>query len=82
MGDLHYYLCQRDRAFSEKTIADMAAEIIVSLDILHNQGIVYRELKPENVLVTKEGHIKLTDYCLSKVISNRRKSVSTLAGTY
>lgn len=46
----------------------LVAEIIVGLEILHNQGIIYRELKPENILVTNDGHIKLTDYGLSKMI--------------
>ncbi|KAI9280508.1 kinase-like domain-containing protein [Sporodiniella umbellata] len=43
------------------------AEIIQGLEVLHNHGIVYRDLKPENVLIGKDGHIVLTDFGLSKI---------------
>lgn len=38
---------------------------------MHSYGIIYRELKPENLLVTDEGHIKLNDYGLSKMIKGK-----------
>ncbi|KAI5615668.1 microtubule-associated serine/threonine-protein kinase 4 isoform X4 [Silurus asotus] len=43
------------------------AETVLALEYLHNYGIVHRDLKPDNLLVTLMGHIKLTDFGLSKV---------------
>ncbi|XP_051974489.1 microtubule-associated serine/threonine-protein kinase 4-like [Xyrauchen texanus] len=43
------------------------AETLLALEYLHNYGIVHRDLKPDNLLVTSMGHIKLTDFGLSKV---------------
>jgi serine/threonine protein kinase len=52
----------------------------VGLTFLHRKGIVYRELKPENLLVTNQGHLKLTDYGFSKVIDDK-PFISTFVGT-
>ncbi len=52
--------------FSEKRAKLYAAEIVLALGYLHEKGIIYRDLKPENVLIANDGHIKLTDFGLSK----------------
>lgn len=59
----------------------LVSEIIVGIEILHSQGIIYRELKPENILVTNDGHVKLTDYGLSKMIVEEHNTLSTFIGT-
>jgi len=65
-GDLHI-LRQRQpgRNFSEQAARFYAAEVLLALEYLHMLGIVYRDLKPENVLVREDGHIMLSDFDLS-----------------
>ena len=52
--------------FTEKDVQFYLAELACALSHLHTLGIIYRDLKPENVLLGGDGHIKLTDFGLSK----------------
>jgi len=65
-GELFSYL-QKEKMFDEDTTRFYLSEIFLALDHLHSLGIIYRDLKPENVLLDHEGHILLTDFGLSKV---------------
>jgi len=64
-GELFYHL-QREKKFSEERVIFYGAEILLALEHLHSNGIIYRDLKPENLLLTNEGHIVLTDFGLCK----------------
>ncbi|TKY50472.1 kinase PVPK-1 [Spatholobus suberectus] len=65
-GDLHA-LRQRQpgKYFSEHAVRFYVAEVLLALEYLHMLGIIYRDLKPENVLVREDGHIMLSDFDLS-----------------
>ncbi|KAJ8761173.1 hypothetical protein K2173_001229 [Erythroxylum novogranatense] len=65
-GNLHS-LRQRqpNKYFTEEAARFFASEVLLALEYLHMLGIVYRDLKPENVLVRDEGHIMLSDFDLS-----------------
>ncbi|CAL1391342.1 unnamed protein product [Linum trigynum] len=56
---------QPTKYFSEDAARFYASEVLLALEYLHMLGIVYRDLKPENVLVRNEGHIMLSDFDLS-----------------
>ncbi|KAK7325048.1 hypothetical protein VNO77_29089 [Canavalia gladiata] len=57
---------QTDHVFSPAVIRFYLAEILCALEHLHSMGIVYRDLKPENVLIQQSGHVTLTDFDLSR----------------
>lgn len=44
-------------------------------------NVIYRDLKPENLLLTLDGHVKITDFGLSKVFTNKDEKTYTFAGT-
>ncbi|CAM6091438.1 unnamed protein product [Calypogeia fissa] len=65
-GDLHTLRQkQTGRFFSDKAARFYAAEVLLALEYLHMMGVVYRDLKPENVLIRGDGHVMLSDFDLS-----------------
>lgn len=64
-GELFFHLKEQG-TLDEDTVAFYAAEISCALKFLHDKGIVYRDLKPENCLLNDKGHLVLTDFGLSK----------------
>ncbi|XP_057715842.1 ribosomal protein S6 kinase alpha-5 isoform X2 [Corythoichthys intestinalis] len=64
-GELFTHLVQRVR-FKEQEVALYSGEIVLALEHLNKLGIVYRDLKLENILLDSNGHIVLTDFGLSK----------------
>lgn len=65
-GDLHTLRQkQPGKHFSEYAARFYAAEVLLAIEYLHMLGVVYRDLKPENVLVRDDGHIMLSDFDLS-----------------
>lgn len=65
IGEL-FYLLRKAFKFNEDFTRFYSAEIILALEHLHKHNIIYRDLKPENVLLNSNGHIKLCDFGLSK----------------
>jgi len=78
-GDLFHHMAQDD-FFSLDDIRLYTAEIASALHYIHSLGVVYRDLKPENVLLDSLGHIKLTDFGLSKELGNQELT-TTFCGT-
>lgn len=77
-GELFFHLTQ-ERIMSEKVASFYTAEMILALRHLHiNAGVIYRDLKPENCLLNRHGHLVLTDFGLSKV-SNQCNSMDGTA---
>jgi len=67
-GDLNFHLKRQER-FSEKVVQFLIAELVLALDYLHSCGIIYRDLKPQNILLDRDGHVCLADFGLSKEVT-------------
>ncbi|XP_072929314.1 RAC serine/threonine-protein kinase [Epargyreus clarus] len=79
-GELFFHL-SRERSFSEDRTRFYGAEIVSALGYLHAEGIIYRDLKLENLLLDKDGHIKIADFGLCKVNITYGRTTKTFCGT-
>uniref|UniRef100_A0A8C2ZSK5 non-specific serine/threonine protein kinase n=1 Tax=Cyclopterus lumpus TaxID=8103 RepID=A0A8C2ZSK5_CYCLU len=79
-GELFFHL-SRERVFSEDRTRFYGAEIVSALDYLHSAKIVYRDLKLENLMLDKDGHIKITDFGLCKEGITDTATMKTFCGT-
>lgn len=78
-GELASYFTREK--FSEEWAKFFFCEILAALEYLHCRNIVYRDLKPENVMLDCEGHIKLIDFGLSKQLSSKHEYTFSFCGS-
>ena len=76
-GEL-FTLLRREGRFANDVALFFASEIALAFEYLHNMDIAYRDLKPENLLIDKQGHVKITDFGFAKVVPEK---TYTLCGT-
>ncbi|XP_036209813.1 beta-adrenergic receptor kinase 2 isoform X3 [Myotis myotis] len=74
-GDLHYHLSQHG-VFSEKEMRFYATEIILGLEHMHHRFVVYRDLKPANILLDEYGHVRISDLGLACDFSKKKPHAS------
>ncbi|EAY18850.1 AGC family protein kinase [Trichomonas vaginalis G3] len=79
-GELFYHLTKRG-TFPINEVRLYSAEIALALSYLHSIGIIYRDLKPENVMLDSTGHIKLTDFGLSTEVFELEECGDSFCGT-
>lgn len=78
-GDLMWHI-QKSR-FSAKRAKFYACEVLLALKYFHDNGIIYRDLKLDNILLTTQGHIKIGDYGLCKENMWYKNTTGTFCGT-
>ncbi|KAI3389898.1 hypothetical protein SNEBB_008956 [Seison nebaliae] len=74
-GDLHYHLSQHG-VFTEQEVKFYAAEVILGLEHMHTNNIVYRDLKPANILLDEHGHVRISDLGLACDFVKKRPHAS------
>jgi serine/threonine protein kinase len=74
-GELFFQL-KKVKKMTEEQAKFYFLEILVGLNYIHQQNIVYRDLKPENLLIALDGHIKIADFGLAKPLALENKKVA------
>lgn len=64
-GDLRYHIVQK-RIFSEQEVKFIIACIILGLEYIHNNNLIHKDIKPENILLDEKGYAYITDFGISK----------------
>jgi serine/threonine protein kinase len=71
----------KDKRFAEDRAKMYLAELILALEDLHKRDIIFRDLKPDNVVFDEEGHALLTDFGLSKEGVNNNSGARSFCGS-
>jgi len=79
-GELFFHL-KRLKSFTVDMMKFYCAELVLALEYLHSRDIIYRDMKPENILLDSDGHIKLADFGLSKEGVYEGYNTRTFCGT-
>lgn len=75
-GDLMELLMRQD-IIPEETAKFYLAEILIGLKTLHDRNMVHRDLKPDNILIDRTGHVKLTDFAMSANMNMKQQHATT-----
>ncbi|CAG0923389.1 unnamed protein product [Notodromas monacha] len=78
-GDL-FLLLRRHRRFDEGVVKFYAAQVLLGLEYLHSSSVVYRDLKPENLMVTETGYIRISDMGFARLLKGYQRAW-TFCGT-
>ncbi|CAB1327440.1 unnamed protein product [Coregonus sp. 'balchen'] len=83
-GDLRYHIYNVDEnnpGFDEQRACFYTAQIIQGMEHLHQKRIIYRDLKPENVLLDNEGNVRISDLGLAVELADHQNNIKGYAGT-
>ena len=75
-------MLKKKKRLGEQEATIYIAEVILALEHLHSKGIIYRDLKPDNIIIAEDGHLKLTDFGLSKENADTEFTSNSFVGTY
>ena len=83
-GDLMNLLIQKD-TLTEKEAKFYISELILAIESIHKLDCIHRDIKPDNILIGKDGHIKLSDFGLAKILDSNSDFIQLTSqgvGTY
>lgn len=81
-GDNFMNLIRRKKVFSPSQVVFIAIKLFKALDYSHRKGIIHRDIKPHNIMITKQKEIKIMDFGLAVILGDQKKGESgVITGT-
>ena len=80
VNGLDFYWCMQNFEISEEGAKFYIAQVVLMLEYLHSRTIVYRDIKPENLIIARDGYLRMIDFGLSKFLGPGERSY-TFCGT-
>ncbi|CAK6983996.1 serine/threonine-protein kinase Nek1-like, partial [Scomber scombrus] len=81
-GDLYKKIkSQKGKLFSEEQIMDWFVQICLALKHIHDRNILHRDIKPQNIFLTKDGTVQLGDFGVARVLNRTGELATTCIGT-
>lgn len=81
-GDLSEKISKAEAYFSEEQILDWFTQLCLSIKHIHDRKIIHRDLKSQNIFLTRIGMIKLGDFGISKILTHTQEFLCTFVGTW
>ena len=78
--DLEHF-CGKNSLLPLRKVLDIIAETADALDYAYTQGVIHRDIKPGNIMLLKNGHIKVTDFGIAKAVSSSQTRTGIILGT-
>lgn len=73
-GDLGYYLNVKKKQFSQEQAKFIMANLILSIEFLHVNGVIYKDVRPENFVFESNGYLKMIDFGLARIYQSNNSS--------
>ena len=81
-GDLSLKIQKHGKLFTEEEILKMFTQLVLAIQYIHDNKILHRDIKPQNIFLTKNGDIKLGDFGIAKVLDYTMQLCKTQIGTF
>jgi serine/threonine-protein kinase len=75
------YLMNGDAPVPSDVIIETLRQTALALDYAHSKGIIHRDIKPANIMVSVDGHAKITDFGVARILSQQLTQAGTILGT-
>ena len=73
--------CRKDKLMPVKKVLDLVASVADALEYAHSNGVVHRDIKPDNIILLEEGQVKVADFGIARVMSSSETQTGVLLGT-
>lgn len=76
--DFGHFLRRNGGRIEEEAVFTMMKPLILSLDKIHEQGLIHRDISPDNIMITKDSQVKLLDFGAARDVTDENKSLSIM----